>query len=252
MKIISFITEKGGTGKTTGAREVAGVLSLVHNKKVLLIDCDFQQNLTESLIEADQEKNIFRAIKEKDLKGNIIPIERDGKHILDLIPASLNLKDLEYKKDSVDMEMIYLDLKKGLEQLQEYDYIIIDCRPDMRAIERAVLKCSNYVITPVEAHLFSFRGFELLENFIQALKKDLNTPFIHFGYINRLQNDKEILEATEDVRNSFDNILDTPIRDNLKIFKASQTGHFIIEYSSTSNGAKDFKTLTKELLNKWQ
>ena len=37
MKIITFITEKGGTGKTTGAREVGGVLAKDYNKKILFI-----------------------------------------------------------------------------------------------------------------------------------------------------------------------------------------------------------------------
>ena len=46
-KVIAFTNQKGGTGKSTTALIVGQGLAL-HNKKILLIDLDAQQNLTYS------------------------------------------------------------------------------------------------------------------------------------------------------------------------------------------------------------
>lgn len=266
MKVVSFINQKGGTGKTTGAREVAGMLALNFNKKILLIDCDYQQNLTQSFIFDDEEKDLFKALKEKSLANNIIQIHElkivenkdtgingveKGRYILDFIKGSYDLRNLDLTMDKWDQEMIYFNLKSELEKL-DYDYVIFDCRPSIDSLERAVLSLSNYVLTPIIPHIYSVQGLNIMLQFIEALKENLSTPFIHLGYFNQVPLDKDILKDIEEIREGYPNILKTQIRDNGKLKYCARDGYFIGQYSPTSNGAKDFKNLTKELLEIWE
>lgn len=247
MKIISFITEKGGVGKTTGAREIAGILANIYNKRVLMIDCDFQENLSNSFIYEDIEnKNIYKAFLEKKLEKNIINIREN----IDLIPGCLEVKDLDTVLEiKIDSDFFF---KKELRKL-DYDVVIIDCRPDMKLIERNALKASDYVITPMEPHHFSMKGFDLVERFIKGVKTDLNTPFIHLGYLSRVPVEKAFNERLEEIKEQYgDVLLKTSIRENTKLKECSMDGYFISEYSPTCNGTKDFKKLTEELIERWE
>lgn len=241
MKIITFITEKGGTGKTTGAREVGGVLAKDYGKKILFIDCDYQKNLTTSF-GVEDEKNIFNAFLNKDFKNNIVNIV-DG---IDIIPGSIDMKDLDvtvrvtFDKDDI--------LKKELNKL-DYDYIIIDCRPDMKLIEKNALRVSNYVLTPIEPHYFSLDGFDLVERFIAGTQEDLSTPFTHLSYLSRVPGDKVFMKELEPILEQYsDSLLKTWVKENVKLKEASMVKVPIVEYSPTSNGAKDFRALVKELI----
>ena len=242
MKIITFITEKGGTGKTTGAREVGGVLAKDYGKKVLFIDCDYQKNLTTSFKFKENEKNIFNAFLNKDFKKNIVKVNEN----IDIIPGSIDMKDLDvtarvtFDKDDI--------LKKELNKL-EYDYIIIDCRPDMKLIEKNALRVSNFVLTPIEPHYFSLDGFDLVERFIAGIKEDLSTPFILLCYHSRVPSDKGFMKELEHILEDYqDSLLKTCIKENVKLKEASMYRVPIVEYSPTSNGAKDFRALVKELI----
>ena len=242
MKIITFITEKGGTGKTTGAREVGGVLAKDYGKKVLFIDCDYQKNLTTSFKFKENEKNIFNAFLNKDFKKNIVKVNEN----IDIIPGSIDMKDLDvtarvtFDKDDI--------LKKELNKL-EYDYIIIDCRPDMKLIEKNALRVSNFVLTPIEPHYFSLDGFDLVERFIAGIKEDLSTPFTHLSYLSRVPSDKGFMKELEHILEDYqDSLLKTCIKENVKLKEASMYRVPIVEYSPTSNGAKDFRALVKELI----
>lgn len=242
MKIITFITEKGGTGKTTGAREVGGVLAKDYNKKVLFIDCDYQRNLSTSFGVEDNGQNIFNAFLNKNFRDNIVNIDKN----MDIIPGSIDMKDLDVTvRVSFDKDDI---LKNELNKL-EYDYIIIDCRPDMKLIEKNALRVSNFVLTPIEPHYFSLDGFDLVERFIAGTQEDLSTPFTHLSYLSRVPGDKVFMKELEPILEQYsDSLLKTCVKENVKLKEASMYKVLIVDYSPTSNGAKDFRALVKELI----
>lgn len=242
MKIISSINEKGGTGKTTSTREIAGVLK--KKNKILLIDCDYQANLTSSfLLEAD--KTIVNVINGEDINECITPIEKN----VDIICGSISARDLEENLSWVTKKEFIL--KNALENLKEkYDYILIDCRPDMRLLEKNALASSDLVITPIEPHNYSLDGFDILEQFLYAVKPILKENLNHVGYFSRVAIGKAPREVIKGSDTAYNNILDSFIRHNVKLQECSLVGKFIIDYAPRSNGSLDFKKLVEELKTK--
>lgn len=123
--ILSLAIQKGGSGKTTTAHNLAACLSNL-GKKVLLIDMDPQANLTQSMgILGEQNPSIYNPLKllsrseEAELKKAIITVNE-----LDLVPASHDLAEGELEFVSTyGRERLLARLTKSA--TKAYDFIII-------------------------------------------------------------------------------------------------------------------------------
>lgn len=180
MKIITFGNFKGGTGKSSLAGLQAIKLSQSH--KVLLIDLDYQCNLTK-LVEANYEipeskKSIFNILKRESITDNIISITSN----LDLLPATTS-----HKKPSIDW------LDKALQNVK-YEYIIIDTRPDIDVLVQSALIISDLVCIVLEPSLISLDGAIMYQNKLQELCNTYNTRIKSIFIVNKYhKTDEEFL-----------------------------------------------------------
>lgn len=236
MKIISFMNQKGGSGKTTGAREIAGLLA--KKNTILLIDCDFQRNLTGSFAAAPKETIFDFFNKNCKIQDCIINVNPN----VDLIPGDVNLRNID---STLNFDLTSFTLKKELDQL-DYDYIIIDCHPAMGIVEKNALVGSDFLISPIEAHYFSLDGLEILEKYLEEMRNSLKPNFKNLVYFNRISRGNvpgQVMKIIKEARPVLNNF----IRDTVKLKECSMAGEFIINYSPKSNGAKDFKKLLEEV-----
>ena len=110
--VIAFANNKGGSGKTTTASNVAAAMAKM-GKKVLLIDGDMQLNLTLSYFDeeralafSENEKNIYTAIKsEKDLTDYIVSTDCEG---VDMIPSTPLMSSIEFDLSQSGSVRLYL------------------------------------------------------------------------------------------------------------------------------------------------
>jgi chromosome partitioning protein len=175
-KVISFINQKGGVGKTTMAFNTAFALAK-KGHKVLAIDIDPQANLS-LLFGAHSSTNLHHLLVNsiKELKllhvpallSDVLHYSKEGV-VVDLIPGGQELSGFELTIASINAPR-QLILRKLIENNQlnsRYDYIIIDCPPTLGLLVINALCASDGVIIPFKADDFSLKG---LEHFYQVLE----------------------------------------------------------------------------------
>lgn len=252
--IISVVNQKGGVGKTTTAVNVgAGLANL--GKKVLLIDMDPQANLTYHLINKNiyqlpADETIYEILKEnKSKKIDDILIEKNN---VDIVPSSIILGKLQRELlNRFGRERI---LAKSISKVKKkYDYILIDCPPNLGILTINSLAASDEIIIPVQAEPFALQGLQSLIETIELIKEDINNKLSILGLVlTEYDVRRKITEEIEDtlVNHFGDKVFKTPIRINVAIPEASSHGKSVIEYAKSSHGADDYMKLSREIVNK--
>lgn len=193
-KVISFINLKGGVGKTTSAVAVSEFLAEEHGKHVLLIDLDPQTNATTALIpELDwqQYDNSGQTLKQLFLDKlkhtNTFDINKaiirgtsnihGGISRLSLLPSSLGLIELQDELAHIPGGNFYAvspvdALREALSPvIDEFDYVIIDCPPNLGIITLNGINISDGYIIPVIPDILSTYGIDQIINRVAAFSK---------------------------------------------------------------------------------
>jgi chromosome partitioning protein len=253
MSIISLAIQKGGSGKTTTAINLAAALQQMGHR-VLLIDLDPQANLTQALgIHEEVEPNIYSEFqkaasgRKADLQSIIQ--QQSG---LDLIPAALELAGAELELVSVyGREQL---LGRMLQPLKDtYDFIFIDCPPAIGMLTVNALVASDYVLMPLQAEFLPLKGvrsfmrhFEMIQN---TLNKELRIlGFVLTKYDSRKVMNRNVLEQL--LEEYGENVFKTRIRTNIALAQAQENGMDIFSYIPHANGAQDYAALAREFLEK--
>lgn len=191
---VSFINFKGGVGKTTLCVEIGASLAYKFGERVLLVDLDPQTNATLSLMREEdwQEhcKNVgtlydfFSACLRGDafdLSRILVkkPVDYMGRlENLDLLPSSLELFgiDLEmamrFGHGDIKPKLFLRDALKALQS--EYDYILIDCPPNLYlATQNGLFASDAYVIVALAEYL-STVGISYIQRAITKIFDDAN------------------------------------------------------------------------------
>lgn len=171
-EIISFGNQAGGVGKTTSTIQVGGALA-EQNQDVLLIDADPQGTLTEGTGFRDlydkKIPSLHQVLTDPSRTNEINDIIQTHDEF-DVIPAN---KAMDALKDVLVSQVANSEmrLKIALDQLDHsYDYILIDCPPDLSQILDNALLASKQVILPVNATRRSIRAIEKMNEEIQYLE----------------------------------------------------------------------------------
>lgn len=244
--VISLLNHKGGVGKTTSSIGIGA--GLVHlGKKVLLMDLDPQANLTLSLGVPRQKVTIYEA-----LRGEAELVPYTVKENLDVIPSTLDLSGAEMELiNEAGREYI---LKETLEPLQEeYDFIIIDCPPSLGLLTLNSLTSSNFVIIPLQTEYLALQGLTKIKQVIDKVRFRLNKKLEIAGVIATMYDSRKVLnrDVVDTIKKYFGKkVFDTLIRDNVALAEAPASKVDIFEYSPRSNGAIDYLSLCKEILER--
>ena len=181
--IISFVNQKGGVGKTTSTQAVATALAQ-KGKKVLAVDFDPQGNLGVvegiALHELEYTMSNYIADKEKDrCNFEDVVVETSGYH---LIPSMIYLSGL-VRNLSTKMNWGSI-LKQRLEPIKDfYDFILIDCPPNLEFLTINALAASDYVGFISESSFISKLALEGLEDTMKQVQEQLNPNLKKFGVI---------------------------------------------------------------------
>lgn len=256
-KIIAFVNQKGGVGKTTSSINLSASLGLL-GKKTLLVDLDPQGNSTTGvgISKSELDSSIYELLVDKVNVKDVI-IKTRFKNLY-TIPASINLAgvDMELMEMSrEDTEFVaQLQLKKHLEQvIDAFDYIILDCPPSLGLITTNALAAANSVIIPVQCEFFALEGIMQLLNSIMIAQKKLNpTLDIEGVLLTMLDNRTNLgLEVVEEIKSYFkEKVYDTIIPRLVRLSEAPSHGKPIHAYDPKSRGTEAYLNLAKEVIER--
>ena len=169
MKVFVVAKQKGGIGKTTTATNLAGILT--KRAKTLLIDADPQGN-SSSTYQA-QIKDVA-TLYDVMIDSDKLPIDEAIQYCEngDIVASDPLLTKAEKMLDG-DVEGFYR-LKDALEELEGYEYVVIDTAPSLNVIMYNCLIAADEVIIPLTADAYARQGISQLYDTIMAVKRRQN------------------------------------------------------------------------------
>lgn len=246
VKVVSFINLKGGVGKSISSSSIA-TLFAQSGYKTLIIDCDKQSNTTQYLNRYSEdmhsmyhvfngEKSIYNIIRQTDIKN------------LDIAPATIEIVKL--KEKHFDGRLGFLN--EQIEKL-DYDFIIIDCPPDLNTIVDNVLIATTDVLVPIKVDNFALFGFGYLMEKIQEIKQLYNPNLEFTGAFITM--DKARTKVSKEAKEQLTQHLQTKlfrtfIRDNSTVVTSTFYQKPIVVFDKSSNAARDYNNLALEILEK--
>jgi len=249
VRIIAITNQKGGSGKTTTAVNLAAALGEL-GKKVLVVDLDPQASASSWLGIHDGGRGLLDVFTDNgNLSDIICNTDVPG---LDLAPSSSWLLGVE--KALVGEVGAELVLKKALERLPgEWDFIFIDCPPSLGILSVNALAGSREVIVPVMAHVMALAGLAKLLETVEVIKERLN-PVLAVTGILACRVDartRHALEVLEELRRRFKGtVYKTTIPENVRVAESFSFAKPITQYDSRSSGAEAFRSLARELIRR--
>lgn len=250
-RVISIANHKGGCGKTTTSINLAACLA-AQNKTVLLIDMDPQGHSGSGLKIKSTESSIMvhQALsngvnKKYSLNDVIVPVNE----YLDIAPSDIGLSTLGQKmSDEAHKES---KLKKAINGLDRtYDYILIDCPPNLGFLTFNALFASTEVIIPIEMSFFSLHGTSRLLEVIELVRTktghNLRLRVLATMFDKRTRISREVLD---NLKSNFGKLLfDSVIHSNVKLREAASYGMSIVDYDKRCVGYEKYLGLAKELI----
>ena len=262
--IISLANNKGGTGKTTTAVNLGAALA-ENEKMILLVDLDPQGNLSVNLgVDID---NLESTIYDVLLNPESYPLENvvitDLSLLCDLVPANIDLSGATVElMNEISRESI---LKRSLLDVKnEYDFILIDCPPNLGLLTLNALTAAELVIIPVQTEYLAMRSIKELKEIIDKVRERTNPKLSMRLLCRKTKSSCLVLlyptmfdrrtihgrDVIEELREVFRHqVFDTVITRTIKFADASVAAEPILSYAKNSEAAEQYRNLAKEVLD---
>lgn len=246
---IAVSSFKGGTAKTSTALHVGAALALFHKKRVLLIDFDAQANLTTGLgFDPDEQDSMAPVLQGTSQIESVIRKTSIPK--LDIVPADTWLERVEVTGNLAADRYSHERLRHVLEPLN-YDFIIVDTPPSLCWLTESAMIASTHSLVCATPEFYSVKGMERLGQFMDGISQ--RHPMDVLGVVlsfwnSRGKSNDTFLDVIE--RTFPGKAFRTRIRRDISVSEASIFGQPVLITAPMSRAAIDYKSLTKELLQR--
>jgi chromosome partitioning protein len=141
-------------------------------------------------------------------------------------------------------------MRKALEKLDGYDYVLIDCPPSLGILTLNALIAAHSVLVVVQSSFLSAKGLQTILDVVKDIRDDLNPRLQVEGFLLTQANNTVIRrDIAEWVRDNYQGkVFQTVIRQNVALEEATARGQDIFQYNPHANGAEDYRNLAKELM----
>lgn len=245
MKIISFVNQKGGVGKTTTTINLAAYLATTR-RKVLVVDLDPQANASSGLGLRDVDRGIYDVLMGEALAQDVIR-ETEQKNLF-VLPSTADLAGA-----TVELAEEPTRLKTVLSTLQGFDVVLIDAPPSLGALAINALVASDAIIVPLQAEYYALEGVAGMLDTVERIKNNLNPDVKLLGIVVTMFDTRTNLaqQVEQNVREHFKELVFwSVIPRNVKLSEAPSYGQTINRYAPISSGAGAYKRLAQEVMQR--
>lgn len=249
--VICVTNQKGGVGKTTTAVNLAYYLAKL-GKRTLLVDFDPQGNATSGL---GIDKNELTHTIVDVLSGNValeqvvVSTEYSG---LFVAPTTPHLANTEVELSQVEGR--FTRLRDAIAKCGAYyDFVVIDSPPSLSLLTVNGLIASQYVMLPVQTEFYALEGLGQLLETMKLIRKAMNPTLELLGVLPTMVDSRTTLstQVMAEIQRHFPGkVFKTSIPRNIRLAEAPSHGVPIGVYDRFSKGAKAYKQLAKEVLER--
>jgi chromosome partitioning protein len=244
-RVLAVLNQKGGSGKTTTAVNLAAALVRM-DKRVLLVDADPQAHAS---IHVGAKPHQLTACLYEVLDRRCSAAEAlQQAYGIDLLPSHIRLSRAEV--ELVTTLGRETRLRHQLEPIRNsYDFILIDCPPALGILTLNALCAASELLIPVAAEFLALDGLAQLLQTVTEVRRELSHSLSILGvlatrYDSRKRSCRDILERMQidDVH-----LFQTIIRENVRLTEAPSHRKDIFNYEPNCSGAEDYALLATEV-----
>jgi chromosome partitioning protein len=256
MAVMAIVNQKGGVGKTTTTQNLGHAL-VEQGQHVLLVDLDPQASLTLccSLKPDELGRSVYDPITAAirlDAHPTLTEVIVRTTFGADLAPANDDLSGAE--PDLYSAAGGELIIKQVIEPLRHsYDYILIDCPPNLGLLTVNALTAADTTLIPIQADYLPMKGVGQLLKTVTVIQRRLNPSLSIAGLLltmaDRTLISREVIDTT---RHTFEGrlpVFQTVIRRRVELRESPRSGKTVLTYASASDAATDYRELAKEVMH---
>src|SRR4051795_2731285 len=244
--VVAVANQKGGVAKTTTVASIGAALAEL-GARVLLVDLDPQACLTFSLgIDPEDLELSVHHVLTKGLDPSEVILETDDG--VDLMPATIELARAE--ADLLTRTGREYVIRSAVEDLDDYDWVLLDCPPSLGVMTVAALTAATGVLIPLQCETLSHRGVGQLLHTVHDVRRFTNRelqvwgvlPTLYDGRTNHARAVLETISATYHL-----DVIEPPIPKSIRFAEAPATGRSVLSTTKGHRGADAYRAVAASL-----
>jgi chromosome partitioning protein len=264
-RIIAVANQKGGTGKTTTAVNLAAGLArgAADGRRVLLIDIDPQANATAvflGLAGAIGPRQAGAPVIYEVLMGHapaaeavrtvaLPPGQAASGGELYVLPAHLDLAAAEIELAAAfERER---RLRQALAPLKDqYEFVIIDCPPSLGLLTLNALMAAGEVIIPLDPGIFPLTGLGLLRRTIEMVQR--SNPALRISGVLPTRVDRTALarDTGTQLAGQFGTLVLPGIPQRVAVGEGHGAGQDVFAYDAGGDAARAYAAAVQAVLHR--
>ncbi len=246
-RVLAVANQKGGVAKTTTVASLGTALTEL-GQRVLLVDLDPQACLTFSLgiDPEDLELSVHHVITKGVAPADVMVTTEEG---VDLMPATIELARAE--ADLLTRTGREYVLRTVIEELDEYDWVLLDCPPSLGVLTVAALTAATGVLIPLQCETLSHRGVGQLLDTVHDVRRFTNRELEVWGVLPTLYDGRTTHARTvlETISETYDlAVIEPPIPKSIRFAEAPAAGRSILVTARSNKGSQAYRDVAANLL----
>jgi chromosome partitioning protein len=192
VPVITLLNQKGGVGKTSTCYHLSGTLAQL-GRRVLLVDNDPQASLTQGFLGPQATRQLApvetiasvyaqEAIADQVIRPSGIPS-------LDLLAGSRHAASYNAPDAHAADWPTQTALRDFLSDIDlHYDFVLIDCPPNLHLCSWAALVASHALIVPLQPEDFGAQGIADVQESIDRVVSGPNPNLYLLGFLITMSN----------------------------------------------------------------